>query len=461
MKLKKIQHFIKLFFCVVFIYLFIKFKNQNFFPLKFWNIASSKDSQTFIFNNLTFNIKHQKLFYNNNYNFSKIWYQIHVFDSNYNAIIPSDLTLYHDLHILCFINFNKTVNIYSLASIKEDKYFKCFEFLYYHEDFKIGIIIYKTSTFGIIQNNYFTYYIDKNKFNQIYEETDFFDCTQINKKYNYMISQINNNSKNITNNKLKKLFTSKPICSLKRNFIKKENKWYFVHLFTEYFCFCKGFECLKFLISRRCKYFFYLYLIDSNKNVYKKTDFLLMDFILKRYSSDDVYPIFEGLIKRKLNAHYMTEKEEIYEKYCHNKKKCNLIIYTKDIGYKINDVFLEKYLSLILKLRQVLSSEGVNINFINNLINHNLTLYFTLHHKVLKYRKKFKFKYNIKYIEENDISECLSKTNLAITDFSSIVFDIIYRRKPYIIYIPDAYDPYIKKNYLIRSYNIINNLINF
>ena len=269
----------------------------------------------------------------------------------------------------------------------------------------------------------------------------------------------------------------------------------------------------------------------------------------------------------------MTEKEEIYEKYCHNKKKCNLIIYTKDIGYKINDGFLERYLSLILKLRQVLSSEGVNINFINNLfynidyityicighgisyfkyylykqyygpkkfdkllipnskklisvtmkygwkekdliklnlprwekynniyinkyqkeigniksesifimftwreikygrkissyyinnivnlinneelnnnlINHNLTLYFTLHHKVLKYRKKFKFKYNIKYIEENDISECLSKTNLVITDFSSIVFDIIYRRKPYIIYIPDAYDPYIKKNYL-------------
>ena len=37
------------------------------------------------------------------------------------------------------------------------------------------------------------------------------------------------------------------------------------------------------------------------------------------------------------------------------------------------------------------------------------------------------------------------KTNLAVSDFSSIVFDLMYRKKPIIIYIPDANDPNIKK----------------
>ena len=94
-----------------------------------------------------------------------------------------------------------------------------------------------------------------------------------------------------------------------------------------------------------------------------------------------------------------------------------------------------------------------NEQLINNLVKHNIILYFTLHHKVLKYKQKFKISNNIKYIQENDISECLSKTNLFVTDFSSIIFDMIYRKKPYIIYIPDAKDEKIKKNY-----NFIKNL---
>ena len=59
-------------------------------------------------------------------------------------------------------------------------------------------------------------------FNQKIKEEDLFDCSQINND-NYTISQINNN-REIINTKLKKLFTLKPICSLKRNFVKKENK---------------------------------------------------------------------------------------------------------------------------------------------------------------------------------------------------------------------------------------------
>ena len=70
-----------------------------------------------------------------------------------------------------------------------------------------------------------------------------------------------------------------------------------------------------------------------------------------------------------------------------------------------------------------------------------------------------KNKKNIKFIAQNEISECLSKTSLIVSDFSSIVFDLMYRRKPFIIYVPDSNDKeaikmYTKDyTYLIDSMN--------
>ena len=101
-----------------------------------------------------------------------------------------------------------------------------------------------------------------------------------------------------------------------------------------------------------------------------------------------------------------------------------------------------------------------NEQLINNLANKNITLYFSLHHTVMSLKEKFKFGRNIKYIYENDISECLSKINLLITDYSSIIFDVIYRKKPYIIYIPDANDSKINENYREVCYNLIKNFTN-
>ena len=79
-----------------------------------------------------------------------------------------------------------------------------------------------------------------------------------------------------------------------------------------------------------------------------------------------------------------------------------------------------------------------------------IVLYFSLHRFIYKkYKKIFKVivktKKNINFIDQEKISECLMKTNLAVSDFSSIVFDLMYRKKPIIIYIPDANDPNIKK----------------
>ena len=129
----------------------------------------------------------------------------------------------------------------------------------------------------------------------------------------------------------------KPFGNLKRNFINSENNWNFLNIFNYYFCYCKGISCLNIKISNICKYFFYIYIIDINRNVYEKTDFLFMDFILKKYSSDDVYPIFQEMINKNISSHYLTEKKKIYKKYCKGKKVCDTVIYVKEKSYKIND----------------------------------------------------------------------------------------------------------------------------
>lgn len=67
-----------------------------------------------------------------------------------------------------------------------------------------------------------------------------------------------------------------PICDLK-SIIYKNNNWNFMNLFNDYFCFCQGWSCLK-NEQQKCKYYIYLTIIDSNRDLYKKTDHLLADF---------------------------------------------------------------------------------------------------------------------------------------------------------------------------------------
>ena len=111
-------------------------------------------------------------------------------------------------------------------------------------------------------------------------------------------------------------------------------------------------------------------------------------------------------------------------------------------------------------IRDLIENKKLHQELKKNKIN----LYFNIHHLLSKYINKFKKKYennkNINFIEDNQISDCLSKIDLVITDFSSIIFDIIYRRKPYIIFVPDANDPLIKKIYKKNYYNLIKNIKN-
>ena len=89
-----------------------------------------------------------------------------------------------------------------------------------------------------------------------------------------------------------------------------------------------------------------------------------------------------------------------------------------------------------------------------------IQLYFSLHHRLNKYIYLFKNSKYINFLEEDRIAHCLSQISLVVSDFSSIIFDIIYRRKPFILYIPDANDPNIENIYDKNYFELIKSLKN-
>ena len=106
------------------------------------------------------------------------------------------------------------------------------------------------------------------------------------------------------------------------------------------------------------------------------------------------------------------------------------------------DIFMKNYYDLIN-----------NKNLINYIEKNNITIQLVLH----KNMKKFKLNKNniskniiINHNEEVDIQELLNKTDLLITDFSSLYFDIAYRQRPIIYYQFDT-NKY-RKNQLEEGY---------
>ena len=107
--------------------------------------------------------------------------------------------------------------------------------------------------------------------------------------------------------KLKNFILDILISFLKRNAILFENIWRFTNIYNEYFCLCKGIKCLNAKNYQSHKYLFYLNVIDNNRNIFKKTDYLFIDFIFSELSSDDAYPVFREIEKSNLSAYYLTE----------------------------------------------------------------------------------------------------------------------------------------------------------
>ena len=89
--------------------------------------------------------------------------------------------------------------------------------------------------------------------------------------------------------------------------------------------------------------------------------------------------------------------------------------------------------------------QNSRLNYV--LKQNNITLYFVFHRYIYSYKsyqemfvKIMKNNEHLKFLSQDDISQCISRADLVITDFSSILFDLIARNKPYIIYIPDGED---------------------
>ena len=183
----------------------------------------------------------------------------------------------------------------------------------------------------------------------------------INMYYSSLVKQFNNIKMNKTL-LLKKSFFQYPHNTLKKYVIANDNEWMFKDIYNYYFCFCKGHNCLNTNIQNYCKYNFYLYIIDNNRNVFPKSDYLFMDFVFADLSSDDVYPIFKEMIRQRLPAHYITQKSDIYEDYCNNSSKCLIILPVIKEKNPINGNFLEKYLTLFLKLKIVVTGRGTTFN---------------------------------------------------------------------------------------------------
>lgn len=528
-----------------------------------------------------------RYYYSFKYNIVKLDYSFGFYDKKENLISPTDISLYYKKSIICniMIEYNN-VNINSLANIRSNKYFNCIEFYKMNEEIAVGIKIYNITENNInnyillFTNKFFNYNLMNFKFEKI------FNFLIINNKFNSNLKKINNKSF-----KLKHSYIEYPLNSLKRNCNKQDYFWKFENIFGEYFCFCNGQKCLDANIDQFCKYNFYINIIDNNRDLYLKKEFLFVDFIFSDLASDDVYPIFKEMEKQNYLVHYITEKIDIYQKYCKEKSECLKVLQiTRKNYFMIGDI-LEKYLIIFLKLKAFISGKSwddnkiadvlynieyityigighgvcyfkdylykenrlygskkndkilippskkviymakkhgwkdeniikinlprwdkydnellssVNLNnkfktqsmlfmftwrnikpkkeissyYIKNVITllsnynlaktinkNNITLYFAFHRYIIhKYKIQYiqtiyRNKY-IKYIEQNDISDCLSKTSLVVSDFSSIIFDMIYRGKPYILYIPDANDPNLRNIYFNDYSQLIESLKN-
>jgi len=576
-------------FIIIILNLFLKFKYSNNFQKINNNLYKNNSYECFIPDKLYFNISLIRYSYSLRFNIVKLEYNIAFFDEKNNLIIPSFLTLFYKLHIFCqTININIKVSIKYIANIFKNKFYNCIEYSKINQSDIYGISIYKTNKY----TEYFTkYYYNNNliDYNNIdfKKDNEFEPLIQI-KKYGNLKKKIIENNINQNNKNesllLKSSFYSNPKFIFKYHLPRKKNIWEFQNIYNEYFCFCKDSndsKCFYKYINIKCKYNSYLNIIDNNRNLYKKTDYLFSDFSSSNTSPGEAYLIFKEMLRQNLSVHYMSKREDIYKKYQNFDSNITIPIIF-DWAY-INGDFLEKYLDLFLKLKAVISgakifsvnnifynieyityiclghgisylkdflykdyysnkiynkillppsqiiisnakkygwndeniiriglprwdyftkNENKSISFsLNNfkneksifamfswrslkknqtiskyyfknilkLINNktlikvlkknNIIFYYTLHHMIEKYKILFQINPFIIYIEQEEISKCLKNSQLIITDFSSIIFDMMVRKKPYIIFIPDSDEPNLNIIYTKNYYNLINDLI--
>ena len=85
-------------------------------------------------------------FYSIKFKLIKVEYKVQLYDENNNIILPSDLILYNNIHIICKIELiYAKISINSFANIKDNNKFICSDFYNINEKVNIGIIIYQNN----------------------------------------------------------------------------------------------------------------------------------------------------------------------------------------------------------------------------------------------------------------------------------------------------------------------------
>ena len=201
-----------------------------------------------------------------------------------------------NFHIICHMKSKININNFeALANICENKYFCCLETFNIREKIEFGIKVYnkKTSYNESYEDlNFFFFKDNIFNFKDIHHKNDSkFDPLLINKDDTALenkILSLNNSYEREKNEivSLKKSYIINPVCSPKTGLKVLNNNLIFVNIYNHYFCFCKGISCfskINIKNGQRCKYNFYLNIIDNNRYLYIKTEYLLADFFMKVY----------------------------------------------------------------------------------------------------------------------------------------------------------------------------------
>ena len=132
------------------------------------------------------------------------------------------------------------------------------------------------------------------------------------------------------------------------------------------------------------------------------------------------------MIKYKYPVHYLTEKIDLYKIFCDNKKECSSIILVNSKNYTIDGNFLEKYLTMFLKLKAAIS--GAAFHFIDNLFyNIEYITYISIGHGISMFKHYLYYGKNYygpkRFILISIILEFMKKIKICFTSsFSFIKF---------------------------------------
>ena len=315
-----------------------------------------------------FNMPFINYSFSNKFNKTKLEYNIGIYDEKEKRQSPSDLTLHYDLKFICFMeipNINKI--IYSIANNHKNKYINCKEYFNLGENIKYGIKIYNQKSFLMIYLPFenIINYDDVNHTND-----NMFDPYKVKQEY---ISSYNETFTNALNKSyyLKREYLRPPNFDLRRNNATFDEDWNFNNFYNDYFCFCVGDKCFDKEVTKGCKYKFYMTIIEKYKNLYPKTEYVFADFIFNYLSSDDAYPIFQEMIEQHYPAHYITENPQIIDKYCPQDihlDECEPIIYVNTKIYSNYADSIEKYLTLILKMKAFITCRSTDYNKVGFLL---------------------------------------------------------------------------------------------